>query len=221
MRFYVTKDDTSIKKAYKVDLANIGACWVYFRYGTYPYVLSETEVKRNLFHKKEDAEKRIKENKAKRNEKEKEKLKKLDEVTEYLSHFKGCIGRKYIYEDEWGENPRYNAFLKSICCIYRQLPYKYLDNTNPSYIKLLEEYAKTGMLYSNHILFHREQIFCVEYGCEGAVRIHLADGRKITPASRDLARLIRVIFGYNNGWHYPGLKFPNDIYDIIEPPQKY
>lgn len=196
-----------IKKAFKVALAD-GEHWVYFNYDT-PKVATPTEVSKDLFKTMEEAKVRAAEKKA---AKEKEHIKKLKMVTDFLRNLS-------VWDMEDPENrnsikDEYKELVSDIVFKYSRLSVGQRQDDS-EYASLLEDYIRTGSIRSQARTFHKSQVVQVRYGNTSAVEVELSNGTKITPANLNVARLIRCIFGDTRYWFCPNVIFPKGGRDKV------
>ena len=222
MRYFASYSEysgkTHIRKAFKVEIDN-GVYWVSF-YGDRPEVLSQTDVKTNLFASIKDAKARtekLRENRKKKKAEEKKQARaKLDDVTEYLKDFRMWDAR-IGYGPEI--KPEYQGFVDAIKKLYYDMPDREKTDTQSNLIKLLADYIRTGTFYSQGLSFRKEQVVCVKHGKGNAVEIELTNGTKITPVSVNFAFLISTVFNSGDSWEYD-FYFPSGKHDKIETPYR-
>lgn len=210
-RYYVK--DTRIYKAFKVELGN-DTVWIWIYYG-YPKVLSAKGMK-TLFPTMSEArayaDKVREANTIKKKKEKAEDDRKLEEVTSYLENFNIYKIRK-IWKDEI--IPLGIPFIKAVGKVYYQIPKRYKTETEKGYEEMLEQYIKTGVFYTQGLAFRKENVLCIRYGGL-SVQIELTNGTKITPASYNFIKLIKLVFGDNyDTWHYD-INFPEGELNVIE-----
>lgn len=217
MRYYVIDgyDQVHIGKAFKVEMNN-SEYWIHFSYGDRPCLLTSNDIKYRLFKTEEDAKtkaEQLRKTKADRKAKEdKEKKDKFKEVTEYLRNFR-------IYDiKNWKSDeikPEGKPFAEAIIHLYNEIPKK--QKYDNDFYGMVVRYLRTGTFESQGLMFRKEHVVCVRYGKFEAVQIELINGLKITPVSRSLSQLIRIVFGDNDsGWSYNKVSYPKSEHDDIE-----
>lgn len=215
MRYFVEHPDysgkTHIKKAFKVEINN-NVYWLYFIYGDRPELKEERyllktmeEAKAKAQYIREAYQKKNKENAAARKAK-------LEEVTRYLHDFSMWDITKWDGNAQV-VNPEGRDFVKAFKDLYARIPDREKDDEH-TYIRLLENYIKTGTIYTQGISFSKEHVVSVKYGKDGAVEIELINGTTITPKSESVTNLIKTIFGIRlDSWSFSDVKVPTDEYD--------
>lgn len=212
MRYLVREEGgvMAIKKAYRIVLED-GEHFVRFRYSTIPVVLTQTEVKKYLFKTMEEAKAKAKQMKEAREAKKKKDIENLREALAYmesLSYFD-------VVEDNRRTREEYRDIVISIDRLYnRYMPNDSNDEYN--YIRVLENYIRTGSITTQGISFQKQQVVSVKYGKDGSVEIKLTNGMTIIPASRQVTRLVRLVMGDTlDGWHYTNVSFPRGDRDNV------
>ena len=212
MRYLVREECNAvvIKKAYRIVLED-GEHFVRFRYSTVPVVLTQTEVKKYLFKTMEEAKAKAKQMKEAREAKKKKDIENLREALAYmesLSYFD-------VVDDNRRTREEYRDIVMSIDHLYnRYMPND--SNDQYSYIKVLENYIRTGSITTQGISFPKQQVVSVKYGKDGSVEIELANGMKIIPASMQVAKLVKTLFGNGDGWTFSKVNFPKGDHDKVE-----
>ena len=216
MRHLVMPDDyqVRIRKAFKVEVNGMGEQWIYFSYST-PKLISSSDIKNNLFKTKKEAQamadKLRAKNKAEKEAKAKEDAKKLEEVTKYLSNFNVW----QIRNSSTGEiRPVYEFFVNCIKSLYYRLPLKEKEDKD-DYIGKLERYIKCGTFESQGLAFTKEQVTSIKYGPYGAVQIELANCTTIIPKSKNVTKLLKLVFGEESDFYFNDVVFPGGRYDKI------
>jgi len=218
MRYYVSAISSgivTIHKAFKVELNN-SEHWIYFCYGTNPFLLTLNEVKHFLFKTMDEAKAKATEmretnNKRKKAAKE-EAIAKRKEVTEYLDN----ISMWDLSSDQEEVRKEWKTFVEAVIKVYRKIPDKVKDD-DKTYIGILGRYIQTGAIYTKGLSIRKEHIVSVKYGQDGSVQIELINGTKIIPASRSVTKLIKIIFGERDEWYYKDIHYPaRGLYEIIE-----
>lgn len=202
-------DVIAIKKAYRIVLED-GEHFVRFRYSSEPVVLTQTEVKKYLFKTMEEAKAKAKQMKEAREAKKKKDMENLREALEYmesLSYFDVVDGNRRTREE-------YRDIVKSIDNLYnRYMPNDCNDQYD--YIRVLENYIRTGSITTQGISFQKQQVVSVKYGKDDSVEIELTNGMKIIPASRQVARLVKLLFGNGDGWTFSEVVYPKGDHDNV------
>lgn len=216
MRHLVMPDDCQvrIRKAFKVEVNGMGEQWIYLSYAT-PKLISSSDIKNNLFKTKKEAQamadKLRAKNKAEKVAKAKEGAKKLEEVTKYLSNLNAWeIANSSTREIK----PGYKLFVNCIKSIYNRLPRNEKEDQD-DYIRKLERYIKCGTFESQGLAFTKEQVTSIKYGPYGAVQIELTNGTTIIPKSKNVTKLLKLIFGIESNFYYYDVVFPEGKYDEI------
>lgn len=212
MRYLVREECNviAIKKAYRIVLED-GEHFVRFRYSTIPVVLTQTEVKKYLFKTMEEAKVKAKQMKEAREAKKKKDMENVREALAYmesLSYFD-------VVDDNRRTREEYRDIVMSIDHLYnRYMPNDSNDQYN--YIKVLENYIRTGSITTQGISFQKQQVVSVKYGKDNSVKIELTNGMTIIPASMQVARLVRLVMGGTlDGWHYNTVSFPRGDRDKV------
>ena len=200
-----------VKKAIKGVVGN-KEFWVYGGFGSCLMAVDKNELD-HLFDTEEDANACIEREKAEREKNSAEEMereaKQFDEVTEYLDNF----DVDEMFNSKGKIHKKYRKFADAIKYLFEQLPSEEKNDTEDGYAKLLERYITYGNIYTQGMAFRPDQIQNVCYGEDGAVRLQLAGGKTIIPKSKSVTRLIKVIFGENDGWTYNDVEFPEGDYD--------
>lgn len=212
MRYLVREecDVIAIKKAYRIVLED-GEHFVRFRYSTIPVVLTKTEVKKYLFKTMEEAKAKAKQMKEAREAKKKKDIANVMEALAYID----SLSYYDVVDDNRRTREEYRDIVKSIDNLYnRYVPNDCNDQYN--YIRVLENYIRTGSITTQGISFPKQQVVSVKYGKDGSVEIELANGMKIIPASRQVAKLVSLVMGGTlDGWHYTSVSFPRGDKDNV------
>ena len=215
MRYFVFNDcgKIFIKKAFKVTLRDKDY-FVRFSYGFRPYVLTTNEVKNYLFKTMEEAKAKAEQLRAEQRKKAQKDKEKIDEVTEFLSKtFLWDMKEDNKIKDE------YKEFVNNIIRLYECT--SYLSDSDRGYISILENYIRTGSIYSQAMSFRKESVVRVKYGRDGSVALTLTNGMEITPASDKVARLVKLIFGGAcDSWYNKSVSYPGIDHDKIVQPSK-
>jgi hypothetical protein len=224
MRYYACYSEysgkTFIKKAFKAEVNN-EVYWVHFSYGDRPSVLSQMDVKYNLFASIEDAKARTEKLRADHKKKmaaeKKQKQAKLEDVTEYLKGF-----RMWDARIDYGQEikPEYQGFVDAIKKLYYDMPDREKMDTQSNCIKLLSDYIRTGTFYTQGISFRKENVVCVKHGKGNAVEIELINGTKIKPVSENFCFLIKTVFNSSDSWEY-NFFYPTGKHDEIKEPKHF
>lgn len=209
---YLVRDEGGvivIKKAYRIVLEGV-EYFVRFRYSTIPIVLTQTEVKKYLFKTMGEAKAKAKQMKEAREAKKKKDIENLRKTLAYmesLSYFDVVDDNRRIREE-------YRDIVVSIDYLYnRYMPND--CNDQYKYIKVLEDYIRTGSITTQGISFQKQQVVGVKYGKDDSVEIELANGMKITPASKHVTRLVKLLFGNGDGWTFNDVVYPKGDHDKV------
>ena len=215
MRYFVERPDysdkTHIKKAFKVEI-NKTEYWVYFCYGDRPELKEERCLLKTMEEARAKAQKMREAYQKQKKENAAARKAKFEEVTRYLNNF-----------DMWGVTewdgdvqvviPEGRDFVKAIKNLYARIPDREKDDEQ-TYIRLLENYIKTGTIYTQGMSFSKEHVVGVKYGKYGFVEIELINGTTIIPKSESVNNLIKTIFGKSlDSWSFDDVKEPIDEYD--------
>lgn len=212
MRYLVREECNAvvIKKAYRIVLED-GEHFVRFRYSTMPVVLTQNEVKKYLFKTMEEAKAKAKQMKEAREAKKKKDIENLREALAYME----SLSYYDVVDDNRRTREEYKDIVMSINHLYnRYMPNDMNDQYN--YIKVLENYIRTSSITTQGISFPKQQVVSVKYGKDDSVEIELANGMTIIPASRQVAKLVRLVMGGSlDGWHYKTVSFPRGDRDNV------
>lgn len=212
MRYFVESDyigRTYIKKAFKLEIHG-DVHWVYF-YGNRPELKDESILLKTMEEAKAEARKW----RERKKEETAQYKARMDDVAKFLNEF---LWTDYI---DWKNNsmevlPDGQPLADAIKSVYGAMPSKEKDDER-TYINLLENYIKNGVIYTQAISFRPEQVVCVKYGEEKAVKIELTNGTTIIPKSKSVARLIKVIFGAElDSWKFTGVEEPAGKRDEVK-----
>lgn len=211
MRYLVMEECNAvvIKKAYRIVLED-GEHFVRFRYSTIPVVLTQTEVKKYLFKTMEEAKAKAKEMREAREAKKKKGIENVREALAYMD----SLSYYDVVDDNRRTREEYRDIVMSIDHLYnRYMPNDSNDQYN--YIKVLENYIRTGSITTQGISFPKQQVVSVKYGKDYSVEIELANGMKIIPASSQVAKLVKLLFGNGDGWTFNNVVYPKDGRDKV------
>ena len=214
MRYSVEHNggETRIIKAFKVEIDN-AEYWVHFVYGDSPRLIDVRELVKTMEEAKAKAQKLRDEYQRKKKKCNDEKKAKMDEVVAFLNDF-GWYG--YTDWDTKEIKPSGKAIAAAVKRVYSDMPEREKDDKD-TYIGLLENYIRTGNIYSQGSSFHKDQVVLVKYGFDGSVMVELTNGTTIIPKSHGVTELIRTIFGSNfDRWGYNSVKYPTDEKDSIK-----
>lgn len=209
MRYFVESDysgRTYIKKAFKLEI-NGDVYWVYF-YGNRPELKYESVLLKTMEEAKEEARKW----RERKKEETAQYKAKMDDVAKFLNDF------------AWGDHidwntlealPESQPIIDAFKSVYASMPSREKDDDR-IYIRLLENYIKNGVIYTQAMSFRPEQVVCVKYG-DKWVKVELTNGTTIIPKSEGVVRLIKVIFGAElDSWKFTGVEEPAGKRDEVE-----
>ena len=215
MRYFVEHSEcsgqTHIKKAFKVEI-NKTEYWVYFSYGDIPKLKEERCLLKTMEEAEAKAQKMRESHQKQKKEKAAARKAKYEEVTRYLNNFSMWDITEW-YDNEKVVKTEGRDFVEAIKGLYVQIPDREKDDEQ-TYIRLLENYIKTGTIYTQGMSFSKEHVVSVKYGKYGAVEIELINGTTIIPKSESVTNLIKTIFGNRlDSWSYNDVKEPTDGFD--------
>lgn len=221
MRYFVEHSDysgqTHIKKAFKVKINN-NEYWVYFSYGDRPEIKDERIMLKTMDEAKAKAQKWRDEHQRKKKEAADKRKERMEDVVKFLNDFSWY---DYTVWNTQEIKPKGQPIAEAIKRVYESMPRREKDDEQ-TYINLLENYIKTGTIYTQAISFRPDHVVSVKYGeYDEAVEIELINGTTIIPKSNAVTYLIKIIFGKRlDTWSYGDVKYPTDKFDKIEKPKR-
>lgn len=214
-RYFADIDDYGcicIRKAYKVKIDK-ATYWIRFGFGgVYPRLVPKRTKLVETFKEAREEVQRLRNIQL---QEEKEYEDKVKEVANFLDNHYWRIGRR-LTEDESFLNPDEQLLAREIRRLYYILPNQERDDDR-TYIRLLENYIKHGIIYTQALSFRKEQVVCVKYASESkTVQVELINGTTIIPKSNSVVKLIKTIFGERLDSIYdPEVKLPTGNRDLI------
>lgn len=200
-----------IRKAFKVKIEKT-VCWIWFNYGCTPCLVSK---RKKLMETMEEAREEAQRLRNIQLRERKEYGDKLKEVANFLDRY--YWNKEYRSEGiDINLNPEEKLLAREVKRLFYSLPGQEKDDER-TYINLLENYIKYGIIYTQGNSFRKEHVVCVRYGDGGyAVQIELTNGTKIVPKSDSVTKLIKTIFGDRlDSVYYKDVKKPTGDWDTI------
>ena len=220
MRYFVEHSDysgqTHIKKAFKVEYNN-NEYWLHFVYGDRPTIMDERILLKTMEEAKAKAMKWRDEYQREKKEAADKRKERMQDVVNFLNNFSWFDYKVWNTQEI---KPKGQPLADAIRKVYEDMPRREKDDEQ-TYINLLENYIKTGTIYTQAMSFRKEHVVSVKYGEYGAVEIELTNGTTIIPKSNAVSNLIKTIFGGRlDTWSYNNVKEPTDKFDKIENPKR-